>query len=66
MKHPLVNRTSPKGTPFVGTCAGCGKTGITFDRISSEDCENVRELTREQALMEAIEPGVEHVVSGLT
>lgn len=56
MKHPLVNRTSPKGTPFVGTCAACGMTGITFERLAAEECENVRQMTQEQALLEAIEP----------
>ena len=51
--HPLVNRTSPKGTPFIGTCAACGKAGITFDKLDSE-CDNVRGMTQEQALIEAI------------
>ena len=55
MKPPLVNRTSAKGTPFIGTCAACGKVGITFDRISTEECENVRNLNNEQALIEAIQ-----------
>jgi len=53
-KHYLVNRTSPKGQPFVGTCAACGKTGITFDRISTEECENIRNMTSEEALLEAV------------
>lgn len=54
MAHLLVNRTSPKGQPFVGTCAACGKTGITFATMR-EDCENVRGLTQEQAVIEAVE-----------
>jgi len=53
-EHPLINRTSPKGQPFIGTCASCGKTGITFDRMR-EECSNPRGLTQEQALLEAIE-----------
>lgn len=52
--HPLVNRTSPKGQDFVGTCASCGKTGITF-KTMREECENPRKMTQEQALLEAVE-----------
>jgi hypothetical protein len=55
MKHPLVNRTSAKGTPFIGTCASCGKKGITFEMLPNDECENVRQMTQEQALLEAIE-----------
>lgn len=54
MKHPLVNRTSPKGTPFIGTCAACGKTGITSDMFHNEECKNIRGMTQEEALVEAI------------
>lgn len=54
MKHPLVNRTSPKGVPFIGTCAACGKAGITFECLSSEECDNVRGMTQEQAVIEAV------------
>lgn len=56
MKHPLVNRTSPKGTPFVGTCAACGKSGLTSAQAREDECENVRGMTNEQALLEAIDP----------
>jgi hypothetical protein len=55
MRHPLVNRTSLKGAPFVGTCAACGMTGLTSATMQGE-CENVRGMTNEQALLEAIEP----------
>lgn len=55
MKHPLINRTSPKGHAFVGTCAACGKTGLTF-REMQEECENVRGMTQESALLEAVDP----------
>jgi hypothetical protein len=56
MKHLLINRTSPKGTPFVGTCAACGKPGLTLDDAAmDEECPNQRGLTRETALLEAIE-----------
>ncbi len=51
--HPLVNRTSPKGTPFIGTCAACGKAGLTFGEFNTE-CENPRQMNQEQALLEAL------------
>jgi hypothetical protein len=54
MKHLLVNRTSPKGQPFVGTCAACGKQNITFKELSTDECDNVRAMTREHALVEAV------------
>ena len=55
-RHPLVNRTSPTGQPFVGTCAACGITGITFDRLVTDECANARQITQEEALIEAIAP----------
>jgi hypothetical protein len=60
MKHPLVNRTSPKGGPFVGTCAACGKTGITSDMVARDECDNVRGMDQEQALIEAIKGPQNH------
>jgi len=54
MKHPVVNRTSPMGKPFVGTCAACGKQGITSKDFFADECENPRNLSAEQALLEAI------------
>lgn len=55
MRHPLINRTSPKGQAFVGTCAACGKTGLT-GKAMQEECENPRGMTNESALLEAIDP----------
>ena len=55
MKHPLVNRTSPKGQPFFGTCASCGKTNIPFEDVSKEECNNPKAITYEQAVIAAIE-----------
>jgi hypothetical protein len=54
MMHPLVNRTSPKGTPFVGTCAACGTRGLTSKTMHGE-CANQRRMTNKQAIIEAIE-----------
>jgi hypothetical protein len=52
MKHAL-NRTSPKGSKFIGTCALCRKTDLTLDDMSDE-CENVRSLSQDEALIEII------------
>lgn len=53
-RHTL-HRTSPKGTPFVGTCPLCGRTGLTISDINDE-CDNPRRLSRSDALLEAINP----------
>lgn len=52
MKHSL-ERTSPKGGKFIGTCTLCGVAGLTI-ADSQKDCENVRGLTYDDAVMEAI------------
>lgn len=54
MKHH-VERTSAKGPGmiFIGTCRLCGMTGLTAS-AALEDCENVRGLTAEEALIETI------------
>ncbi len=52
MKHH-VERTSPKGQDFIGTCRLCGMTGLKTS-AALEDCENVRGLTAEEALIESI------------
>ncbi len=53
MKHH-VERRSPKGQKFVGTCRLCGKTGLLAS-AALDDCENVRGLTEEEAMIESIE-----------
>ncbi len=55
MKHPLINRTSPKGPgqPFIGTCASCGKPNAL---LTDDDCADLRHMTQEEALLEAIAP----------
>ncbi len=52
MQHH-VERTSPKGQKFIGTCRLCGKTGLPAS-AALEDCENVRGLTEEEAMIESI------------
>lgn len=53
MRHPLINRTSPKGQDFLGTCAACGKTNLR--RLDDGECANPRGMSQEEALLEAIE-----------
>ena len=48
-----LRRTSPKGEPFVGVCTLCGQEGLTVKDMSAE-CENLRGLTPDQAVVEAI------------
>lgn len=53
-RHSL-ERTSPKGERFVGTCTLCGTTGLTTANLNDE-CPNQRGLTQDEALVEAIDP----------
>lgn len=52
MQHH-IERTSPKGQPFVGTCRLCGKSGLRMS-AALEDCENVRGLSKADALVETL------------
>ena len=56
-RHSL-RRTSPKGEgfTFIGTCVLCGVEGLTFADMN-KPCENVRGLSQDEALIEAIEGG---------
>lgn len=57
MSHAL-NRTSPFGGPFIGTCFLCGCAGVTLEQMAMEECPNIRGLDPSEALIEAIEgPG---------
>lgn len=50
-----LRRTSRKGKgqKFVGTCVLCGRRGLTAADMDAE-CENVRGLTQDESLVEAI------------
>ena len=52
-KMHSIYRTSPKGEPFIGTCSLCGKTGLRILDMNNE-CENIRGLSEDRALLEAI------------
>lgn len=51
--YHAIERTSPKGTPFIGTCRLCGKPNL-LAKQALEECENVRGLTQDEALIETI------------
>ena len=48
-----IERTSPFGERFVGTCFKCGKENLTTADMN-EPCANVRNLSQDEALLEAI------------
>ena len=54
MKHH-IERTSPKGEAFVGTCRLCGQTGLRA-ADATKDCANVRGLTEGEAMLETLTP----------
>jgi hypothetical protein len=56
MIHHAIERTSPKGGPFIGTCRKCGRAGLTVADFFRDECPNIRETTPEQDLLEAIDP----------
>jgi hypothetical protein len=52
-----LQRTSPKGQPFVGTCYKCGRTGLPWSAVK-EECTNLLRMTQEDALLAAIQGDV--------
>lgn len=54
MTTHALNRTSPKGAPFVGTCFKCGAENLPMSAVT-QPCENVANLTEGEALIVAIE-----------
>lgn len=48
-----IERTSPKGGPFIGTCVLCGKPGLTSGQVN-EFCANPNSVTQEESVMSAI------------
>ena len=53
-----VERTSPKGGPFVGRCSLCGQEGLTMADMNNW-CPNTANKSQEDALMDAIDGGSE-------
>lgn len=52
-KTHALNRTSPKGQPFRGTCFQCGQTDLPIGAVT-EPCVNVANLTQADALLFAV------------
>lgn len=52
MSHAL-ERTNPKGVPFIGRCMSCGKENIPLEKMW-EYCPG--NLTEEEALLIAVNP----------
>lgn len=55
-KTHAIERTSPKGGPFIGTCWQCGKTGLKAS-AALEPCENIAALTEDESLVLAVTEG---------
>lgn len=49
-----IERTNPKGSPFIGRCTKCGKTDLTFADQDKETCPNPGGVSQNQALLDAI------------
>lgn len=54
MEQHALERTSPKGQPFIGTCRKCGREGLTFKDMANDECPNVRNMTDSEVLLEAL------------
>jgi hypothetical protein len=54
-----LERTSPKGGPFIGRCTKCGMTGLRISAVQ-EPCENLRGISEDDALIGAIEGPCDH------
>lgn len=55
MKTHSLERTNPKGQPFIGTCRLCGAPNLPMS-AAREYCENIRGLSSDEALLEALHP----------
>ncbi len=54
IKHS-IERTNNKGEPFIGVCVLCGERELKF-KDATKDCSNVRGLSYDEAVLEAISP----------
>jgi hypothetical protein len=52
MSHAL-ERTSPKGGPFIGRCTKCGRDGIALKDMHGH-CPNPANITDDEALLHAV------------
>lgn len=54
MTTHAIERTSPKGGPFFGTCMKCGRTNLPGS-AALEPCDNPSGMSEDEALIMAIE-----------
>jgi hypothetical protein len=50
-----IERSSPKGGPFLGTCMRCGRTNLPM-AAARQPCENTAGMTDDEALLMAVDP----------
>jgi hypothetical protein len=53
MEYHSIERTSPKGQEFFGTCIRCGKKNLPAKAIY-EECPNTKGMTSDEALVELV------------
>lgn len=56
MNNHALNRTSPKGGPFIGTCFKCGTENLPAEAVAWP-CVNPANLTPDEAVVIAITEG---------
>jgi hypothetical protein len=54
-KQHSLQRTSPKGGPFIGTCVLCGQEGLSIDDIRRTECPNQRGLSQDEVFLETLD-----------
>jgi hypothetical protein len=52
-----LERTSPKGGPFIGTCTRCGRQNLRMGD-ALEECSNDRNISDDDALIDLTRCGV--------
>ena len=51
-----IERTSPKGEKFIGTCMKCGRQGLTLIEAMEEECDNPSGMSQDEALLRTVSP----------
>jgi hypothetical protein len=51
----LLDRTSPEGEKFVGTCRQCGKSGLKINDVISDICQNPLGTSYDAGLLDAMQ-----------
>ena len=48
-----IERTNPKGEPFIGICVLCNEPNLSFEDVI-KDCPNPKKVTKNEAIINAI------------